>query len=202
VSDAPVLRLASASPRRRELLAQIGVPHSVTPAHIDEQWRSGEAPREHALRLARDKARAVWEGGGALPVLAADTVVALDGCIYGKPHDRAQALATLAALSGRAHTVLTAVALHSARGLSTCLSESRVTFRVLESAECEAYWETGEPRDKAGAYAIQGLGAVFVASVSGSYSGVVGLPLSETAALLRAAGVPYWVGSRAPGTAA
>jgi septum formation protein len=125
-------------------------------------------------------------------VLAADTVVVLDGRIYGKPRDRGHALATLAALSGRVHSVLTAVALVTAHGLSTCVSESSVAFRVLERAECEAYWDTGEPRDKAGAYAIQGLGAVFVASLSGSYSGVVGLPLSETAALLRAAGVPYW----------
>jgi len=201
MTDAPVLRLASASPRRRELLAQIGVPHLIAPAHLDERLLPAESPREHVQRLARDKALAVWRPGDALPVLAADTVVVLEERIYGKPRDLGEALATLGALSGRTHTVLTAVALASAGAVTSALSESRVTLRALSRAECEAYWASGEPADKAGGYAIQGLGAVFVAALSGSYSGVMGLPLYETGQLLRAAGVPLWVGGARGGDA-
>ncbi|HEY0339329.1 MAG TPA: Maf family protein [Steroidobacteraceae bacterium] len=188
----PLVCLASVSPRRRELLAQIGVPHIVVAADIDETALAGEAPRDYVLRMARHKALAVRERGERLPVLAADTTVVLDDVIYGKPRDRADGLAMLGRLSGRTHAVLTAVALADSRGVALQLSVSSVRFRDLSADECAAYWETGEPRDKAGGYAVQGGAAVFIESLNGSYSGVMGLPLFETAGLLRAAGVPYW----------
>ena len=187
---APAIRLASASPRRRELLTQIGVPHVVTGAHIDETEHPGEPPRDYVQRMARTKALAIWSQDSSLPVLAADTTVVLDGVIFGKPRDRADALRMLAALSGRTHEVLTAVALATRDGIAMRLNESRVTFRALTSAECAAYWDTGEPQDKAGAYAVQGRAAVFIERLAGSYSGVMGLPLFETAELLRAAQIP------------
>lgn len=187
---APLLCLASASPRRRELLAQINVPHEVAPADVDESRLPGEPPREYVLRLAREKALRVRSGRSGQPVLAADTAVVLGAIVYGKPRDRGDALEMLAALGGRTHEVLTAVALATHGGLTTALCASAVRLRALTAAESAAYWETGEPRDKAGAYAIQGLGAVFVESLSGSYSGVMGLPLFETAQLLEAAGIP------------
>lgn len=187
----PVIRLASVSPRRRELLAQIDVAHLVTGAHIDESVHAGEPPRDYVQRMARSKAQAVWSQDQSLPVLAADTTVVLDDVIFGKPENRSDALRMLAALSGRTHEVLTAVSLATAAGISMRLSESHVTFRALTGEECEAYWATGEPRDKAGAYAIQGRAAVFIAALSGSYSGVMGLPLFETAELLRAARIPW-----------
>jgi septum formation protein len=193
-SPAPVLCLASVSPRRRELLLQIGVPHTVIGAHIDETALPGEAPRDYVMRMAREKALAVRPRSAGLPVLAADTTVALGGVIYGKPRDRVDAVEMLGSLSGRTHQVLTAVALSNAHDIALRLSESAVRFRTLMPEECAAYWETGEPHDKAGGYAIQGLGAVFIESLSGSYSGVMGLPLFETTQLLRAAGVPYWSG--------
>ena len=191
-SHSPLICLASVSPRRRELLAQIGVPHIVVGADIDETAQIGEAPRDYVLRMARQKALTIRERGESLPVLAADTTVVLDDVIYGKPRDRADGLAMLGRLSGRTHGVLTAVALADARGVAVQLSVSTVRFRDLSSLECAEYWETGEPRDKAGGYAVQGAAAVFIESLSGSYSGVMGLPLFETAGLLRAAGVPYW----------
>ncbi len=189
----PLLCLASASPRRRELLAQIGVAHKVVPADIDETRRQGEPPRDYVLRIARDKAQAIRSRNPRRPVLAADTAVVLGDTIYGKPRDRAHALEMLAALGGRAHRVLTAVALATSEGLATALSESTVRLRAMSEEERAAYWDTGEPRDKAGAYAVQGLGAVFVESLEGSFSGVMGLPLFETAQLLRAAGVRCWI---------
>ena len=192
MTSTPVIRLASASPRRRELLTQIGVAHVVKGAHIDESVLAGESPRDYVQRMARSKALAVWAQDQSLPVLAADTTVVLDGVIFGKPADRADALRMLTALSGRTHEVLTAVALANRSGVALSLSESRVTFRTVTAADCAAYWETGEPRDKAGAYAIQGRAAVFVSSLAGSYSGVMGLPLFETAELLKAAGLPSW----------
>lgn len=194
-SIAPVLCLASVSPRRRELLAQIGVPHRVTGAEIDETVRRGESPREYVMRLAQEKALAVQRRGESLPVLAADTTVVLDDVIYGKPADAAEAVNMLQKLSGRTHEVLTAVALASAGAVAVRVSASSVRFRALRREECEAYWRTGEPRDKAGGYAIQGFGAVFVESLTGSYSGVMGLPLYETAELLSATGVSYWIHS-------
>jgi septum formation protein len=191
--SAPVLCLASASPRRRELLAQIGVPHLVVPARLDERREPEESPAQYVQRLARAKALEVWQRQATLPVLAADTAVVVDGVIFGKPRARDDALTMLAALSGRSHEVLTAVTLCTARGLDGALSTSTVRLRALTAAERESYWQTGEPRDKAGAYAIQGLGAIFIEALAGSYSGVMGLPLYETAALLRAAGVPCGV---------
>ena len=195
----PVVCLASVSPRRQELLAQIGVPHKVVGAHIDETARPGEAPRDYVTRMATQKALAIHDRGEILPVLAADTTVVLEDVIYGKPRDREDCIAMLQRLSGRTHEVLTAVALArriqgpaNAREVALRLSVSSVRFRRLGLEECSAYWETGEPRDKAGGYAVQGAAAVFIESLSGSYSGVMGLPLFETAELLRAAGVPYW----------
>jgi septum formation protein len=172
------------------LLAQIGVPHVVVSADVDESERAGEVPRDYVLRLAREKARTVWKKDTRLPVLAADTTVVLDGLIFGKPRDREDALDMLSMLSGRTHEVLTAVALADARGVELKLNVSTVQFRVLGAEECAAYWETGEPRDKAGAYAIQGLAAEFIERLEGSYSSVMGLPLFETAQLLRSAGLP------------
>jgi septum formation protein len=184
--------LASVSPRRRELLSQIGVAHTVVGAHIDESVLEGEAPRDYVIRMAREKALAVRGRSAELPVLAADTTVVLDDVIYGKPLDRADSIAMLSRLSGRTHEVLTGVALADHLGVALRLSVSAVRFRPISPDECAAYWETGEPRDKAGGYAIQGCGAVFVESIAGSYSGVMGLPLFETAELLRAAGVRVW----------
>ena len=189
---APLVCLASASDRRRELLAQIGVPHVVSAAHIDEALLTGERAADYVVRMARAKALAVRERGVRLPVLAADTTVVLDEIVCGKPADEAESLAMLERLSGRTHQVLTAVALAAHGAVSLRLSASEVRFRTLSRAECSAYWHTGEPRDKAGGYAVQGRAAVFIEHLNGSYSGVMGLPLFETAELLREAGVPYW----------
>ena len=191
-STAPVLCLGSVSPRRRELLAQIGVPFIVVGPDIDEAALSGETPQQYVTRLAQEKALAIRRGGQQLPVLGADTTVVVDGEIFGKPRDQAEAVYMLGVLSGRAHEVLTAVALADSRGVATRLNCSTVRFRRISREECLAYWETGEPRDKAGAYGIQGFGAVFIESLTGSHSGVMGLPLFETGELLRAAGIPYW----------
>jgi septum formation protein len=185
------LILASTSPRRRELLAQLGVPFEVVAVDVDESCRAGEGPEEYVLRIARDKARAgvAVAARRAVPLaLGADTVVVLDGEILQKPAGRDEALAMLARLSGRTHRVLSGVAL---AGWCECalMSNSEVTFREIGARERRAYWETGEPADKAGAYAIQGLGAVFVRRLQGSYSGVVGLPLYETAELLAQCGI-------------
>ena len=193
----PVICLASASPRRRDLLWQIGVPHTATAASVDEDALPGESAQDYVERLAVEKAMTVRSRGERLPVLAADTAVVLEGAVYGKPVDRADALAMLSRLSGRVHHVLTAVALATQRSVEVRVSATSVRFRDLTLAEREAYWQTGEPRDKAGGYAIQGFGGVFVESLCGSYSGVVGLPLAETAELLRTAGIGYWRGSRA-----
>jgi len=187
--------LASASQRRSDLLSQIGVRHEVMAMDLDETQREGEPAAEYVSRLAREKAGAAARRLGARggrPVLAADTAVVLDGRVYGKPADEEECVAILAALAGRTHEVLTAVALLHAGVLSTAASASRVTFRAIGEAECRRYWATGEPAGKAGAYAVQGLGAVFVARIEGSHSGVMGLPLFETATLLDAAGVRRW----------
>jgi septum formation protein len=184
--------LASGSPRRRELLQQIGVPFRVVRAAVDEAVRLAEAAPTYVLRLAAAKAEAGWEtsrDGIHAPVLAADTAVVLDGRILGKPADGQDAEGMLGELSGRTHEVLTAVALRTADGLRSRISRSEVTFRSIAAGEARAYWETGEPSDKAGAYAIQGLGAIFIADLRGSYSGVMGLPLFETAGLLSNAGL-------------
>jgi septum formation protein len=192
-----VICLASASPRRRELLQQIGVPHIVQPADLDERALPGEAPASYVERLARAKAEWVYadrqrRGAMNLPVLGADTTVTLEGLLLGKPADEPALIATLARLSARTHEVLSAVALVMSSGTRSVVSRTRVTFRKISEAEARRYWASGEPRDKAGGYAIQGRGAVFVEHIEGSYSGVMGLPLAETAVLLVAAGVGVW----------
>jgi septum formation protein len=189
------LVLASQSPRRRELLAQLGIALEVRPAHADESVRPGEPPRDYVLRLAREKARAV---SGEV-VLAADTAVVLGDEVLGKPADPADARRMLEALSGTEHEVLTAVCVRRAGGAAAleldALAATAVRFARLSSSEIDWYVGTGEPLDKAGAYAIQGAGGAFVLSVSGSVSNVVGLPLVETADLLRRAGFPLpWSG--------
>lgn len=189
----PQLYLASGSPRRRELLTQIGVPFTVVSAPIDETPLPGEAPAAYVERLAQAKAVAGFartDGNGV--VLGADTTVVLDDEILGKPEDREHFLAMLGDLSKREHQVLTAVALTDGqRSISRCVSTS-VRFRAISFEEALRYWASGEPLDKAGGYAIQGLGAVFVSGIEGSYSAVVGLPLSETAELLEQFAVAVW----------
>jgi nucleoside triphosphate pyrophosphatase len=187
--------LASASPRRSELLRQIGVRFEVRPAEIPEQPLPGERPDAYVSRLAAAKADTVWERlrtAEQRPVLAADTAVVLGGSVLGKPADGAEAAAMLAALSGRTHVVLTAVALRSGTETETLLSRSEVRFRATTAQERAGYCHSGEPFDKAGGYAIQGRAAVFVEHLSGSYSGVMGLPLFETAALLGHCGIALW----------
>ena len=191
--------LASQSPRRRELLQQIGVAHEVIAVEVNETPHPGEPAAEYVIRLALAKAdagqAAVRERSPLLPVLAADTAVVAGETILGKPGDRAVALAMMRRLSGSSHKVLTGVALVGGRRESR-LSVSRVTFRAVTTAEAEAYWQSGEPADKAGGYAIQGLGAIFVSRLEGSFSGVMGLPLFETAELLKRAGIELGRGNR------
>jgi len=189
------LYLASGSPRRRELLTQVGVPFVPLAVAVDETPLADEPPATYVERLARDKAAAGLAslGAGATGVvLGADTSVVLDGRILGKPGNRAEGLAMLQALGGREHEVLTAVALAGDGRCAARVVRSRVAFRPLGAAEAEAYWATGEPLDKAGGYAIQGFAAVFVSHLQGSYSAVVGLPLCETAQLLAEFGIPCW----------
>jgi septum formation protein len=190
----PVLRLASASPRRRQLLDLIGVPHVVTPADIDETPRTDEAAGDYVMRLAREKAEAVWARHQDLPVLAADTTVVVDDEILGKPESAADAHAMLSKLSGRGHFVHTGIALRTAHGVEVDISSTDVEFAPLTDEMIRAYWDSGEPQGKAGAYAIQGLGAVFVREIAGSYTAVMGLPLFETAEMLRYAGIRVWHG--------
>jgi septum formation protein len=183
----PLILLASASPRRSELLRQIGVAHAVRPVDVDESVRPGETPSEYVVRLAQSKAAALWHGlarAERLPVLAADTTVAFEGEIFGKPMDLHEARAMLGRLSGRTHEVHTAVAVRHAGGATARLSSSSVSLREITSEEIDAYWATGEPADKAGGYAVQGRAAVFIRHIAGSYSGIMGLPLFETWELL------------------
>lgn len=187
--------LASASERRSRLLTQIGVRHESLAADLDEDPRPGESPANYVQRLARDKALAGLAALGGRtdrPVLAADTTVVLDGRIFGKPATEQECVAMLMALSGRTHEVMTAVALADGGALRAAMNVSRVTFRALDEPECRRYWATGEPAGKAGGYAVQGLAAVFISRLEGSFSCVMGLPLFETAALLDAAGVRRW----------
>ena len=187
------LYLASGSPRRRELLTQIGVPFSVVSAPIDETPLPGESAPAYVERLARAKAAAGLASlAGPAVVLGADTAVVLDGRILGKPENREAALTMLADLSGREHQVLTAVALDDGQRVHSLCVTSKVSFRTIGADEAQRYWASGEPADKAGSYAIQGLGAVFVTGLVGSYSAVVGLPLSETADLLGQFGIACW----------
>ena len=191
----PTLYLASGSPRRRELLTQIGVSFTTLSAQIDETPLNDESPAAYVQRLAHGKAAAGLDSLGKIEdacVLGADTAVVLDGRILGKPVDEADALGMLAGLSGREHEVLTAVAIADPERVEICVVTSRVRFRPIGQAEARTYWASGEPLDKAGSYAIQGLAAVFVEALHGSYSGVVGLPLCETADLLGRFGITCW----------
>jgi septum formation protein len=185
------LILASASPRRRDLLDQLGVRYSVEPAHIDEAQRVGEDASDYVQRLAQEKAQAVAARfpAPAFIVLAADTAVVVDATVLGKPRDKDEALAMLSRLSGRWHTVLTAVCLRSASTMECQVVATEVEFAALSPAVCAAYLATSEAWDKAGAYGIQGLGGAFVRAIRGSYSNVVGLPLFETWQLLCAHGI-------------
>ncbi len=182
--------LASASPRRQELLRQIGVQFEQQVAEIDETPRENESPEAYVTRLAREKARAVHVrlGDDEVPVLGADTAVVVDDEILGKPRDQAHAAAMLRKLAGREHRVLSAVALVG-RHEACAVSESRVRFRPLTDDEIAAYWRTGEPSGKAGGYAVQGIGAIFIEQLHGSFSGVMGLPVYETAQLLQEFGI-------------
>ncbi len=189
----PPLILASASPRRQQLLAQIGIDCSVHAVAIDESAAPQEAAPELVMRLAVAKASACRTSLAAdepRPILAADTVVVCDQQILGKPAHRGAALAMLAQLSGREHEVLTAVACLTASGrLTTALSNSKVRLRTITATEAAHYWQSGEPADKAGGYALQGRGAIFIEQISGSCSGIIGLPLQETARLLSASDI-------------
>jgi len=185
----PQIILASASPRRSELLKQIGVHHRIMAVDIDETPFPDEAPAAYVERVAAEKsALCLAMAGPDLPVLAADTSVICDGRILGKPDDLQHAIEMLSRLSGRSHQVYSAVSLRGASHWQA-LSVSEVRFRSLSHQEIVAYWQTGEPQDKAGAYAIQGLGSVFIEAMTGSFSGVMGLPLFETAQLLSRAGI-------------
>jgi septum formation protein len=199
----PRIYLASRSPRRRELLAQVGVRFDLLlfrlpprdDAEVSEDWQPGEAPEAYVQRVARAKAefgadliarRAIV----ARPVLAADTTLDLDGEIIGKPRDEADAIAILTRLSGRSHRVLTAIAMAQDERVEQRLSVSTVRFRPVGADEIKRYVQSGEPMDKAGAYGIQGRAALFIEEIHGSHSGIVGLPLCETALLLREFGYP------------
>lgn len=186
------LILGSGSPRRKELLAQLGVvPDAILPPDIDEEPRKGELPRPYAARLAREKAAAVAADPDDI-VLCADTTVALGRRILGKPRDAGEAAAFLTALGGRRHEVITAIAVRRGDRVWSRESVSAVKMKRLSDAELNAYLAGGEWEGKAGAYAIQGAAGAFIPWISGSFTGIVGLPLAETAALLAAAGWPVW----------
>ncbi len=184
--------LASASPRRAELLRQIGVTFSVQPTDVDETPLADEPAEHYVARLARDKALAVAQESSEATVLGSDTSVVLEGVILGKPVDADDAVATLQRLSGACHQVMTAIAVARGDRCECRVVTTNVRFRPLSSAEIAAYVASGEPMDKAGSYGIQGLGGIFVSDLQGSYSAVVGLPLQETADLLADAGHPVW----------
>ncbi len=193
-SETTRLVLASSSPRRKTLLEQIGLSFTVCPVDIDENWRDSDNDVESYIRrMAQEKATA----GLALVaadsvVLAADTAGDLHGQLLVKPRDRADAIAMLEAMAGNTHKVITAVTVMTREHLETVVSTSEVSFRAIERLEIEQYCDSGEPFDKAGAYGIQGKGAVFVDKIAGSYSGIVGLPLCETASLLARFGITCW----------
>jgi len=188
MSAAPTLHLASTSPRRREILAALKLDFTIIHVDVDESQLDGESPGDMVLRLAAAKAEAAAIDRDDL-ALGADTAVVIDGRALGKPVDESDGLAMLAALSGRGHKVVTGVALRGPGRTRTVLSETDVYFREISRDEALAYWQSGEPCDKAGGYAIQGLGGAFIRRIEGSYSGVVGLPVFETMALLKDAGI-------------
>ena len=184
----PVLHLASSSPRRGAILERMGLEFTAGGVDIDERQHAGESPDNMVVRLAIEKANAATYPPETV-IIGADTTVVLDGEVFGKPRDEADGLRMLAALSGRSHDVMTGVAVLSGQAVHSALSVTAVKFREIGPDEALEYWQSGEPGDKAGAYAIQGLAAAFVESVNGSYTGVVGLPVLETARLLQAAGI-------------
>ena len=187
------LILASASPRRVDILNQIGVRFSVAPADINESQLINESSAEFVCRLASQKAKTGYNSQiGSQSVLGADTLVLCDEQIFGKPKDYSDSKRMLGQLSGRAHKVISAVAINNGVESVVLMSETSVIFRIISEQEFLNYWSTGEPVGKAGSYAIQGLGSIFVESIQGSYSGVVGLPIAETCRLLRHFKVPIW----------
>ena len=189
------LLLASASPRRRELLAQIGLSFDVAAQDVDERVLPGEDPAAYVARVAALKADSADAGphsDAATVVLAADTVVVFDGEILGKPGDRADAVRMLRQLAGTEHRVLTAIALRRGADQVSCTVEATVTMAALDDAAIERYVDTGEPFDKAGSYGVQGIAGIFVERVEGSYSAVVGLPLAETERALQSLGMDTW----------
>jgi len=187
----PRVVLASASPRRRDLLRLIGIPHEVVPADIDETYVNGEKPHEHAERLARGKAEKVAAIESDALVVGADTIVVVDGAVLGKPGNEADAARMLSMLSGRSHVVITAVAAACGGRVVSGVEEVVVAFRSLSSDEIDGYIATGEPMDKAGAYGIQGFGATIVRRVEGDYFAVMGLPLVRLVALMKELGTDY-----------
>jgi septum formation protein len=193
MTNRPRVVLASQSPRRRQLLTLIGVPHEVRPADIDERYLPGEEPRAHAERLAREKAVAVHERDAV--VIGSDTIVVVDGDVLGKPNDADDAARMLRRLSGRSHVVMTAVAVAWHGRVESEVEEAGVTFHPLSDAEIASYVRTGEPMDKAGAYGIQGYGATIVQRVDGDYFAVMGLPLQRLVRVLRRLGLRYEFGA-------
>jgi septum formation protein len=191
---APRVILASQSPRRRELLQLVGIPHTVQPADVDETYGPGEEPGAHALRLAREKAAVVAAGEPDALVIGSDTIVVVDGDVLGKPRDEAHAAQMLTRLSGRSHVVMTAVAVRWGGRERSSLEVVGVTFHPLTVQDIQAYVATGEPMDKAGAYGIQGYGATIVERVDGDYFAVMGLPLQRMVRLMAELGVRYRFG--------
>jgi len=194
LASTPRVVLASSSPRRRELLALVGIAHTVSPADIDETPYPGESPAVHAERLAREKATVVAAREDDALVIAADTIVVIDDAILGKPATRGDAVRMLTQLSGRTHTVVTAMACARAGRVVTGVETVQVTFRPLTAEEIEEYVDTGEPMDKAGSYGIQGFGATIVRRIDGDYFAVMGLSLVRLIELVRDVGVPYHFG--------
>jgi septum formation protein len=191
----PPIVLASQSPRRAELIARLGLEFDVQPADIDERYRPGETPPEHAERLAREKAEKVAATHPHALVVGSDTIVVIDGDVLGKPRDRAQAVEMLTRLSGRDHEVCTGVAVAMNGRVESGLERVRVRFRTLDRAACEAYAATGEPMDKAGAYGIQGFGSAIVESIEGDYFAVMGLPVVRMLGLIERFGWRYGFGT-------
>ena len=191
MTDNPQIYLASSSPRRQELLSQMGVSFKVIPQFAEEQHDLKETPEEFVSRLALEKATdgLLRQSNQQIPVLGSDTAVILDGKILGKPKDKEQAINMLLSLSNRTHQVLTAVTLINEYKTEQILSTTEVSFSILSNEMCENYWHTGEPLDKAGSYGIQGQGALFIRRINGSYSGVMGLPIYETRILLNQFGI-------------
>jgi len=195
----PHVILASQSPRRRELLTLVGIAHEVRPADIDESYLAGEEPRAHCARLAREKAGVVARTTPDSLVIGSDTIVVVDDDVLGKPRNEAEAATMLDRLSGRSHTVLTAVAVQWRGVERSDVVEVGVTFHPLSAAEIRAYIATGEPMDKAGAYGIQGFGATIVERVDGDYFAVMGLPLQRLVRLMAELGVVYEFGTLSSG---